>query len=187
MSSSFLPLKSSNWSAQLNPHIGTFPDYQALPYHVGTPARSTHGIMPNVRNSQWEFEQEYVFEGVLPILILFVAIGILLLIVLPIWLCMYKRGKLPGCCQCFPHYTLSKRAVGICLAFNLILALICILMAISGAAKIHEGMNDASEQTCLASLLLSIGEQVIHQLIIFQKSLARISQHNIAARSEVNH
>ncbi len=170
----------------MSTEVGTFPDYQAIPYNVKAPARNTHEIMDNVRNTEWELKAGYVYEGVLPVAILFVAIGVLQIIVLPIWLYMYKRGKFNGCCNCIPHYAPSRRTIGICLGFILLLALTCILMAIGGAVKIHEGLSNASDETCHAALLLSIGEQVIHQHIIFHKSLARISQHNITARSDVN-
>ncbi len=138
---------------------------------MGDAAKGTHEIMSNVRNTTWQLEEEYIYEGIFPTLFLFVGLGILQLILVPIWLCMYKRGKFTGCCPCCSSYTPSKRTVKIVLGFILILALTCIVMAIAGATKIHNGLNDASEQTCFAAILLDIGGQVIHPLLNFQKSV----------------
>ncbi len=170
LSRSFLPLKGPDWSSRLNMDVGTFLNYTAVQYRLAGAARKNHDIMSNLRNTEWQFEEEYVYEGIFPTFFLFVGLGALQVIILPIWLYMYKRGKFSGWCACCTHRVPSRRTVKIAMVFILSLALICILMAIGGATRIHQGMSNASDETCLASLLLNTGAQVIHPLFSFQLS-----------------
>ncbi len=168
--------------------IGTFPDYQAVTYHISDAAEHTHGIMGNVRNSKWELDETYVYEGIFPPFFLFLGLGIIQLIFVPIWLCMYKRGKISGCSPCCSSYIPSKRTMGIAMGFIFALALVCIVLAIVGATQIHNGMDDASEETCYASILLGLGGQVIHPSTHISDFTKVFNSHNFAAaRPEVDY
>ncbi len=88
LSRSFLPLKGPDWSSRLNMDVGTFSNYTAVQYRLADAARKNHDIMSNLRNTEWQFEEEYVYEGIFPTFFLFVGLGALQVIILPIWLYM---------------------------------------------------------------------------------------------------